>query len=44
MNRTVFFGLTLTIALTLMASAASAAECSGAWRVLPNYSPGAGGP
>ena len=43
MNKTVFFGLTLAAALTLSASAASAAECSGGWRVNPYYTPGTGG-
>jgi len=44
MKKTVFFGLTLAAALTLMASTASAAECSGGWRVLPYYNSGSGGP
>ena len=35
--------LVLIGALLLMASAASAAECSGSWQVLRNYTPGTGG-
>lgn len=43
MKKTVFFGLTLAVALTVMASAASAADCSGSWQVNPYYTPGTGG-
>lgn len=44
MNRTTCFSFILAVVMACMASAAAAAECSGAWRVLPNYRGGAGGP
>jgi len=43
MKKAVFFGLTLAAVLTVMASAASAADCSGAWQVNRYYTPGTGG-
>lgn len=44
MKRTAWLGVMLMVVLTGTVSAAVAAECSGAWRVLPNYRGGGGGP
>jgi hypothetical protein len=44
MKKAVCAALVLASTLFLMSSAAIAAECSGSWSYLPNYSPGAGGP
>lgn len=44
MKKAVCAALVLASTLFMMSSAAIAAECSGSWRVLPIYNPGAGGP
>ena len=43
MKKTMYQGFVLAVALVFFGSAGMAAECSGPWRVLPNYSPGHGG-
>jgi len=43
MKKTLSSTLVIATFLLLMSSAAIAAECSGSWKVLPNYIPGSGG-
>lgn len=43
MKKTTYNALVFASALLFVSSGAVAAECSGAWSVLPNYAPGSGG-